>query len=373
MLTSWSARTVGSVRQRLALSREVILRLDKARENRMLSLDESWLHKTLKATYLGLASLERTIARQRTRLTSLKDGDANSAYFHQHSSFRRQKNRIYSVLSDGHVLTDHKDMAEAAFAHFDAMLGTDSTRDISLELQELITPSENLQDLDAPFTEAEIWSAIKRLPARKAPGPDGFTAEFLRACWSTIKDDMVQAFAQIQALRGRGFHRLNQELLTLLPKKPDAATMGEYRPISLIHLVAKLVAKTLSLRLAPKLDDLVSKNQNAFIPGRSLHDNFVLTRQSARLLHQLRQPRVLLKLDLARAFDTISWPFLFEVLRQYGFNDMFLDWLAQLFSSASTRVLINGEPSPPISHRRGLHLGDPLSPQLFVPSTSLVG
>jgi hypothetical protein len=82
---------------------------------------------------------------------------------------------------------------------------------------------------------------------------------------------------------------------------------------------------------------------------------------------------VLLKLDLARAFDTISWPFLFEVLRQYGFNDMFLDWLAQLFSSASTRVLINGEPSPPISHRRGLHLGDPLSPQLFVPSTSLVG
>jgi hypothetical protein len=94
MLTSWSARTVGSVRQRLALSREVILRLDKARENRMLSLDESWLHKTLKATYLGLASLERTIARQRTRLTSLKDGDANSAYFHQHCTYRWHKKRF---------------------------------------------------------------------------------------------------------------------------------------------------------------------------------------------------------------------------------------------------------------------------------------
>jgi hypothetical protein len=82
-----------------------------------------------------------------------------------------------------------------------------------------------------------------------------------------------------------------------------------------------------------------------------LHDNFVLVKQSARLLHQLGNPRVLLKLDLAKAFDSISWPFLFEVLRQYGFGQRFLEWIAILLSSASTRVLINGEPGPPIWHR----------------------
>ena len=87
--------------------------------------------------------------------------------------------------------------------------------------------------------------------------------------------------------------------------------------------------------------------------------------QSTRLLHKLEAPRVLLKLDLAQAFDSISWPFLFEALRQYGFGDRFLEWLAILFSSASTRVLINGEPGPPVWHRRGLRQGDPLSPQLF--------
>ena len=59
-------------------------------------------------------------------------------------------------------------------------------------------------------------------------------------------------------------------------------------------------------------------------------------------------PRVLLKLDLARAFDTVSWPFLFEVLQRHGFSDQFIEWLAILLSTASTRVLINGEPGPPI-------------------------
>jgi hypothetical protein len=99
--------------------------------------------------------------------------------------------------------------------------------------------------------------------------------------------------------------------LTLLLKRADASSLGDYRPISLIHLIAKVFMKMLLLRLAPKLGRLISANQNVFIPGRSLHDNFVLIKQSARLLHQLRAPCILLKLDLACAFDTVSWAFMF--------------------------------------------------------------
>lgn len=76
---------------------------------------------------------------------------------------------------------------------------------------------------------------------------------------------------------------------------------------------------------------------------------------------------MLLKLDLARAFNSISWPFLFDVLHQYGFGDRFLDWLAILLSWACTKVLLNGDPGPAIWHHRGLQQGDPLSPQLFAP------
>jgi hypothetical protein len=193
-LTSWSAKSIGNVRHKLAICRELILRFDTARELRTLSPHEAWLHNALKLSHLGYASLERTIARQRARIAFLKDGDANTAFFHRQCSYRRQKNRIYSFLVDDLVLDQPDQMAEAAFAHFDGMLGTEALRDHSLNLEQLITPSPDLADLDEPFTEAEIWAAVKRLPARKAPGPDGFTSEFLQACWPLVKQDVLAAF-----------------------------------------------------------------------------------------------------------------------------------------------------------------------------------
>lgn len=91
-------------------------------------------------------------------------------------------------------------------------------------------------------------------------------------------------------MNGCGFHKLNEALLTLLPKKADASSLSDYHPISLIHLLAKLFAKVLSLRLAPRLGDIVSTNQSAFIAGRGVHDNFILVQQTARLLHNLKAP-----------------------------------------------------------------------------------
>lgn len=248
----------------MAISRKLISRFDKAQEDRQLTPHEDWLRKQLKIAYLGFASMERTFARQRARIASLKDGDASTAFYHQQCSYRRQKNGIFGLTVNGQMITDHERMAEAAFAHYDALLGTAVDRECTLDLSELITPTD-LIDLDAPFSADEIWEAIKRLPARKAPGPHGFTAEFLRACWSIVRQDFVDAFQQLYEIRGRGFCNLNQALITMLPKRVDASTMNDYRPISLIHLVAKIFAKVPSLRLAPKLDGLVCRSQNAFI------------------------------------------------------------------------------------------------------------
>ncbi|XP_073363345.1 uncharacterized protein [Aegilops tauschii subsp. strangulata] len=270
-LQSWSARTIGNVSLQLKVAREIIARLDAAQDFRPLSHDEAWLRRKLKCSYLGLASLERSIARQRVRLAWLRGDDVAVSYLKIHASHRKQRTAITSLQVGGLIVTSHDAMAEAAFHHISGVLGTTEAREFSIDQSLLRQYASPLDDLDEPFSEEEIWRAVKCLPSSKAPGPDGFTAEFLPA-----KQDIYDAFNKFYTANGRGFQKLNQALLTLLPERADAAVLSDYRPISLIHLIAKLFAKVLSLRLAPKLGAMVSTNQSAFIVGRCIHDNFLL-------------------------------------------------------------------------------------------------
>jgi hypothetical protein len=146
----------------------------------------------------------------------------------------------------------------------------------------------------------------------------------------------------------------------------EAMEVKDYRPISLVHSFAKIVTKILVNRLAPKLSNLVSVNQSAFVKGWCIHDNFLLVQGTAKALHNLKMPRVLLKLDITKAFDSISWPFLLEVLQHLGFGQVCCTILSKLLRSSSTRVLVNGVPGDLIFHKRGLQQGDPLSPMLFI-------
>jgi hypothetical protein len=204
-LQSWSDKKVGCVKLQLMIAREVVLRLDVAMESRRLSPDERRLRAHLKHAYLGLASLERTMARQRAKIAWLKEGDANTAFFHQHAAYRRQKNVIHSLQVEGAVISDHAAMAGAAFSHFESLLGTSIDRLHSLDLDFLGTHPEDLSELERAFTEDEVWEVVRRLPAGKAPGPDGFTAEFLQKCWSVVKGDFMAAFDKMYTMCGRGF------------------------------------------------------------------------------------------------------------------------------------------------------------------------
>jgi hypothetical protein len=121
-----------------------------------------------------------------------------------------------------------------------------------------------------------------------------------------IKQDILAGIMKLGVGDGRGFARLNRALITLIPKRPDAIEIKDYRPISLVHSFAELFSKIIANRLRPRLGEIVSMNQSAFIKHRSLHDNFALVRQVARNINMRRQTGVLLKLDLARAFDSIS-------------------------------------------------------------------
>jgi hypothetical protein len=143
---------------------------------------------------------------------------------------------------------------------------------------------------------------------------------------------------QLSDCNFRNFGLLNSALITLLPKLEGAALVKDFRPISLIHSFAKLVTKMMANRLAGHLGAMVSPNQTAFIKKRFILDNFILVQRTARYLHQQRQARILFKLDISKAFDSVSWPFLIEVLRKMGFGQIWCDVVCGLLASSSTRI-----------------------------------
>jgi hypothetical protein len=124
--------------------------------------------------------------------------------------------------------------------------------------------------------------------------------------------------------------------ITLIPKKLDTNLAKDFHPISLVHSFAKLITKILANWLAPHLNSIVATNQSAFIRGRSIRDHFILVQQTVKTLQRQKVPSPFLKLDISKAFDSVFWTFLLEVLSHLGFGMMWCNLISNM-------LLQNGE------------------------------
>ena len=172
--------------------------------------------------------------------------------------------------------------------------------------------------LERRFDKEEVVQVLKDLEGDKAPGPDGFTIAFFQHCWQVIQDDIMGFFEEVYE-QGQFESSLNATFLALIPKKNDARNIRDYRPIALIGSVYKLLSKVLANRLKEVLDDLISESQNAFVGGQQMLDSVLIANEylDSRIR---RQPGVICKLDIEKAYDHVNWNCL-SSLGHYGFWD----------------------------------------------------
>ena len=159
---------------------------------------------------------------------------------------------------------------------------------------------------------------------------------------------------------------LNTTFLVLVPKKGGADDLSDFRLISLVGGLYKLLAKVLANRLKKVVGKVVSSTQNAFVEGRQILNAALIANEAINSLLKRNESGVLCKLDLEKAYDHINWDFLLIVMQKMGFGEKWAGWISWCISTALFLVLINGSPTYFFQSTRGLSQGDSLSPYLFV-------
>ncbi|KAJ9544285.1 hypothetical protein OSB04_023992 [Centaurea solstitialis] len=306
---------------------------------------------------------EESFFRQRAKVQWLSEGDMNTKFFHNCVKEKRGRNFIHSIL-DQHGQLRVDDAVGVTFVdHFAQILGTSDIAVNPVIPNSLFSNTLSLSDsLDIirPITDEDIKSALFGIGNDKAPGSDGFTSKFFKASWEIIGTDVLVAVHNF-FYSGRLLTELNHTLLCLIPKKPNASMVGDYRPISCCSVLYKCISKVICERIKPVLDRLVGKSQSAFIPGRRILDNILMA-------HELKHsgpPRCAFKIDIRKAYDMVDWKYITTILGQFGFHPVLVGWIKEMLHTTSFSVAINGGTVGFFKGARGLRQGDPISPYLF--------
>jgi hypothetical protein len=158
-----------------------------------------------------------------------------------------------------------------------------------------------------------------------------------------VKTDIMKVFQDFHA-RSKLVESLNATFIALIPKKSGALDFKDFRPISLVSGVYKIIAKVLANRLRRIVVEIISKPHNAFVKGRQTLDLVLIANECLGSRLNSDEPGLLCKLDIENAYDRVNWDFFLYMLRRCGFGKKLCSWIAHCISLVYFSVLVNGIP-----------------------------
>ncbi|XP_071694886.1 uncharacterized protein [Rutidosis leptorrhynchoides] len=272
---------------------------------------------------------ELIVLKQKAKVKWLEDGDRNTKFFHSILKSRKQKCRVDNICDENGVNFCDEQMGVQFVKHFRNFFGKGSQYD------------------------------------DKAPGPDGYSSLFFKKAWSIVGKDVCSAVKEFFET-GRSLKESNATLIALIPKTKTPLKVSDFRPIACCNVLYKCISKVITNRLKEGLDRVVSCNQSAFIPRRSIHDNILVAQEVLKGYNRVKGPsRCALKIDIQKAYGTVNWCFLRDILNGFGFHHRTVQWIMECVTSSSFSICVNGGIEGFFKGGRGLRQGDPMSPYLF--------
>ncbi|GKC19946.1 RNA-directed DNA polymerase, eukaryota, reverse transcriptase zinc-binding domain protein [Tanacetum coccineum] len=273
---------------------------------------------------------------------------------------------IRGILVDGTWVDNPQRVKNEFLHHFSKRFDKPAANRASLVMNfSKILSCDQQVELELEVSKDEVKRAVWDCGTDKAPGPDGFTFGFYRRFWKVIENDVFDAvnhfFTYGDIPKG-----CNSSFIALIPKIPDANVVKDFRPISLIGSLYKIIAKILANRLVVVLGDIVNEVQSAFIADRQILDGPFILNEVLQWCKSKKKQSLIFKVDFEKAYDSVRWDFLDEVLKKFGFGDKWCTWIQSCLRSSRGSIIINGSPTAEFQFHKGLKQGDPLSPFLFI-------